>query len=175
MPVKKVWPWYYAGIENGKWRRWLGGPISMVELQRSTGNKASIIIANTLVHSFIFEQPANHPARWDCRNGWTTRIGDARLQYPTGKHGEKPPHEINYDLFEEIVKEILLEPEAKKMTCRLWWSRVHGVEVILRVWHNYMPEVPAREFMPSSFIGWQGAAFEIEIDSQIVESDWQTP
>ncbi len=53
---------------------------------------STVPINGIAVHCLIFETPAagcDNYARWDCINGWTTTMRQAKKRFPNGLHGKK--------------------------------------------------------------------------------------
>ncbi len=99
---EELWPWEYTSKEGGNFKWWKGNQITRKQLEdllsktHSAEFGAYVVINNWTVHSLIFEtHTAGNPndnvyARWDCLNGWTTTIEEAKKKWPEGLHGQLP-------------------------------------------------------------------------------------
>jgi hypothetical protein len=91
--MKRLYPWEYTDREGGNFHPWKAGSVTSQQLRQSIQKINNLVIINGVcVHSLIFESAAaggNNYARWDCSNGWTTTIAQARKNFPRGYHGEK--------------------------------------------------------------------------------------
>lgn len=91
--MSDLYPWEYTDREGGTFKSWTAGPVTKADLsQRSL---TTVIIKGKQVHSLIFETAAAYICgdvvpRWDCVNGWTKTIRQAKKLWPEGLHGKKP-------------------------------------------------------------------------------------
>lgn len=83
------YPTFYSDTEGGVWKRWPNRrPIQEEELVLDKALK-HVVIDGILVHSLAFEDPAAGFwcfGRWDCINGWTLSIDEAKRRFPNGLH-----------------------------------------------------------------------------------------
>ena len=99
---EELWPWEYAIKEGGIFMFWEGESITrkqLAELLETADSSLTVQLNMRRVHSFIFESPVigyGNYARWDCLNGWTTTIEEAKKVYPKGKHGQFPQQRRPY-------------------------------------------------------------------------------
>lgn len=87
----KLYPWEYTVKEGGPLQIWNGSPVTKEQLRDSLNQTGQTLINGEPVHSLIFGAtywPSF--ARWDCINGWTTSLAEARDEYPKGQHAKKP-------------------------------------------------------------------------------------
>lgn len=89
----KLYPAWFTRREGGDWEEWKAGPIKskkqLALIVSDTRNHT--VINNVLFHSLAFENPAagwNRFARWDCLNGWTTTLKQARERWSNGLHNQ---------------------------------------------------------------------------------------
>jgi len=94
---EKLWPREYTSKEGGNFKLWLGKSVTRTQLvkliDKKPANSVLVHITNFNIHSLIFETAAaghGNYARWDCLNGWTTTIEEAKKKWPKGLHGQKP-------------------------------------------------------------------------------------
>lgn len=88
-----LYPFEYSTQEGGMFKPWTFGPVNPKDLHLSLKSSGAIKINNIDIHSLIFETPAagfNAFARWDCVNGWTTTLEEARKVWPKGNHNDPP-------------------------------------------------------------------------------------
>ncbi len=89
-----IYPWEYTEEEGGEFKPWTGGPVSLGKLKKLKSLDYSYVyIKGVKVHSLIFESAGageGNYARWDCVNGWTTTIQQAKKVFPNGLHGLSP-------------------------------------------------------------------------------------
>ena len=86
----KIYPWEYTDKEGGMFKQWIAGNVSEESLKQR--NPYTTTINGVKVHSLIFETAAAGEgcyARWDCINGWTTSLQQAKRNFPKGLHGKK--------------------------------------------------------------------------------------
>lgn len=91
-----IYPWEYTDQEGGNFKQWVSGSVTYHQLKRLIGKGHTVIVNKVKVHCLIFETAAagyGAYARWDCINGWTTTISQARRAFPNGMHGE--PNKFN--------------------------------------------------------------------------------
>ena len=97
---QQVYPREYTDVEGGNFKLWMDGPVTYEQLRLAL--KRAIVpghlcckvtdLNGLVVHSIAFETPAagsGNYGRWDCLNGWTTSIENARRRFPNGLHGLK--------------------------------------------------------------------------------------
>lgn len=104
----ELYPWEFTEHEYGDFKLWIAGPVTVELLAKAKehtfigcGGRRHIVNINGIwLHSLIFESAAagnNNYARWDCVNGWTTTIEQAKEKFPCGLHGlESYYHKQNY-------------------------------------------------------------------------------
>uniref|UniRef100_A0A6M3JQK6 Uncharacterized protein n=1 Tax=viral metagenome TaxID=1070528 RepID=A0A6M3JQK6_9ZZZZ len=86
-----IYPWEYTYTEGGNFKVWVSGSVTYHQLKKLVGAKYYTIVNGVRVHCLIFETASagyGNYARWDCVNGWTTTISQARKNFPGGMHGE---------------------------------------------------------------------------------------
>lgn len=100
---EELWPWEYTKKEGGNFIFWEGTSVTKKQLTDLITRKKNLFntvrIDNYNVHSLIFERAQigfGNYARWDCLNGWTTTIEEAKKQFPKGKHGQFPQQRRPY-------------------------------------------------------------------------------
>lgn len=88
-------PWEYTWREGGNFEPWKGGSVTrrkLLQFKKIAQRNGTVLIKEVVVHSLIFESAAaghGNYARWDCINGWTTTIQQAKRNFPHGLHGVK--------------------------------------------------------------------------------------
>lgn len=89
-----IYPWEYTYKEGGNFTIWTKGSVTYHQLKKLVGGiqgPKTVEINTVIVHSLIFESASagyGNYARWDCINGWTTTISQARKHFSWGCHGE---------------------------------------------------------------------------------------
>lgn len=76
-------PKYYTRSDGGSFKQWSAG--SFDDKNLDARDPKDVEINDTKVHSFTFENPAagyGNFARWDCVNGWTTTVEEAKERNP---------------------------------------------------------------------------------------------
>lgn len=100
---EELWPWEYTTREGGDFMFWKGKSVTRDQLAKlidKTDGWLRVEIDKIKFHSLIFENHiAGNPndgvyARWDCLNGWTTTIEEAKKKWPEGLHGQLPTWRI---------------------------------------------------------------------------------
>ena len=93
-----IYPWEYTDKEGVYFKLWTYGGVTRGQLSkliRKIGDPDPII-NGVQVHSLIFESASAGEgmyARWDCINGWTTTLRQAKKNNPLGYHGQR--HKFN--------------------------------------------------------------------------------
>lgn len=102
--VEELFPREYTDNERGEFKIWIYGPVTKEQLELSRENDIfefrywCVNINGQKVHSLVFETPLagwGSYGRWDCVNGWTTTIEDARKRFPNGAHGTCDMRTVN--------------------------------------------------------------------------------
>lgn len=86
----KLYPVWFVDREGGTWQEWKAGATTEHKM------KAAVVVNHGVLndvvfHALAFENPsAGHGnfARWDCINGWTTTLTQARKRFPNGLHNQ---------------------------------------------------------------------------------------
>lgn len=102
--MRQLYPWEYTSKEGGWFSPWRRGPVTFRQLRLAVQRVNTVAVINGVyVHSLIFESAAmghGRYARWDCVNGWTTTLAQARKCFPEGHHGKRCPIERMEDRYQ---------------------------------------------------------------------------
>lgn len=130
MDKYSVYPRAYTDKEGGEWKEWGFGYVSYLDLYDAQNGGPTTTINNKKVHSLRFESPAvpfGLAGRWDCINGWSRTIKEARKKWPEGKHGLPPdPYYLKFGKCPrcECEKLTMLGSIKRCMSCRILFSKV---------------------------------------------------